>query len=87
MFKQLTELIAIAFYSFHRGGGFNDQQPQGALIELYIVNHCAWDNHVITLAEIESSKLGEKGAAAIVYEQHLIALGVLIEVIHLPFFR
>jgi hypothetical protein len=53
-----------------------------AVLELHGVDHPARDHQVVAVLEVDVAQEGAQGAAALVDEDHLIAVGVLVEVVH-----
>jgi hypothetical protein len=60
----------------------HDEQAVVAVGELHGVDHPAGDHQVVAVLEVDVAQEGAQGAAALVHEDHLIAVGVLVEVVH-----
>jgi hypothetical protein len=53
-----------------------------SVLELHGVDHPAGDHQVVAVLEVDVAQEGAQGAAALVDEDHLIAVGVLVKVVH-----
>ena len=78
---ELAEFIPVAAGSDQRIGGFDKENAVVSGVEFHLVNGSPWDDEVIAGREGELAKAAVQGAGTFVDEQHLVGLGILVEVI------
>ncbi len=78
--QQLPEPIAVAFRRVHRLMALHDEQAVVRGVEFHGVDHPTWDQQVVAVFEVQRPNEGAQPTASLMDEDHLIAVGVLVEV-------